>query len=33
MIISDKRFQEKIPWFHRDDIKGIAEYLEDYEYE
>jgi len=28
LIISDKRFQEEIPWFHRDDIKGIAEYLE-----
>lgn len=33
LIISDKQFQEKIPWFHRDDIKGIAEYLEENSYE
>lgn len=29
LIISDNRIQKEIPWFHRDDIKGIAEYLEE----
>jgi molybdopterin-guanine dinucleotide biosynthesis protein B len=33
LIISDEQLQEKIPWFHVDDIKGIAEYLEEYAYE
>ena len=32
VIISDLPFQEKIPWFHRDDIQGIAKYLEGYAY-
>ncbi len=33
LIISDEQLQKKIPWFHVDDIKGIAEYLEEYAYE
>lgn len=33
LIISDEQLQEKVPWFHMDDIKGIAEYLEEYAYE
>jgi molybdopterin-guanine dinucleotide biosynthesis protein B len=33
LIISDMRSQEKIPWFHRDNIDGIAEYIKENAYE
>jgi molybdopterin-guanine dinucleotide biosynthesis protein MobB len=29
-VIADRRVTEQVPYFHRDDIEGIARFMEDY---